>query len=153
MPRFEFTLEAVLRQRTNAEEQCQRELARHLRERMILENQLRMMQETISGARQTLSAGLVGKVDLDSVAQFARFSGQSRIRAESIVRRLAQVEEQVGAARARLVEATRSRKALDLLRKRQWEAFRRVQRRRESAELDDVASRNYVRELLLEVNG
>jgi flagellar FliJ protein len=145
MAKFRFQLEAVLRHRRLVEDQGQRELAHFLRERMILHNQLRQMQQTISQSKHDLGDGLVGVVDLDKVAQFARYSGQTTQRAQQIVVRLASLEKQIAAARIRLMDAVRGRKALEMLRERYLALWRRDQDRQEAAFLDDIALQGHAR--------
>ena len=148
MARFRFKLEAVLQHRRNLEDVAQRELAKTLRQRMILTDQLRSMQQTITESKRQLGDGLSGRVDLDQIGQFARYSGQVRLRAQAIVVRLAGVEKEIQAARERLMEATRDRKALELLEERQRQAWQAEQDRREAAELDDLAVGAYARRLV-----
>ena len=145
MAKFRFKLEAVLRHRQLVEDQRQRELAQFLRERMILHHELRHMQQTIHQSKRDLGAGLVGAVDMDSVAHFARFSGQTTQRAHQIVAKLAVLERQCDAARARLLEATKARKALDLLRQRHIDLWRRDEERREAIFLDEVSVQSFAR--------
>jgi flagellar export protein FliJ len=140
MAKFHFKLDSVLRHRALVEDQCQRELAQLLRERMILHHQLRQMQNTISQSKRDLGGGLVGRVDMGQVAQFARFSGQATQRAQEIVVRLASLEKQIEASRIRLMEAVRARKALELLRDRHLSMWRREQDRREASFLDEIAT-------------
>ncbi len=120
------------------EDQCQRELAKILRERMILLDQLRQMQTTITQSKSDLRSGLVGDVDVNAVAQFARFSAQTTVRARALVTRLAGMERQAEASRGRLIVATKARKALERLRERQFRKWRQEQLRRESAILDEI---------------
>ncbi len=147
MPSFRFRLEVVLKHRMAVEDQRQRELAAVLRLRMILHEQLRLMQQTIVDSKRELAGGLVGPVDVDRITQFARYSGQVRQRAAAIVTRLAGAEKQIEAARQRLLEATKARKALELLRDRQREQWRREEDRREAAALDELAVQAYGRRL------
>lgn len=148
MAKFRFKFESVLRVRRIAEDEAQRALAAHLRERMILAGELRGMQETIVSSRHDLADGLRGKVNLDDVAGFARYSLQVRARAQSIVLRLAGVEKNIDAARQRLLDATRKRKALELLEERHREAWTAEQARRETAKLDELAVQNYARKVM-----
>ncbi|NJN51387.1 MAG: hypothetical protein HC809_05995, partial [Gammaproteobacteria bacterium] len=85
MPTFAFKLETILQQRRNSEDQRQRELAKLLRERMILLDQLRSIQSTITCSKGDLRQSLTGTVDLVQVSQFARFSAQATGRAHAIV--------------------------------------------------------------------
>lgn len=148
MARFRFKFEAVLRVRRIAEDEAQRELAGRLRERMILATHLRNMQETIVSSRHDLAEGLRGQVNLDDVAGFARYSLQVRVRAQEIVLKLAGVEKTIEAARQRLIEATRRRKALELLEQRHRERWIAEADRREAALLDELAVQGYARKLM-----
>lgn len=148
MAKFIFKFEALLNHRRLVEDQRQRELAQHLRGQMILQEQLRAMQQTIRQSKRQLGAGLIGRVDLAAISQFAGFSGHTAMRARQIVARLAEIDKQVHAARQSLLDAARQRKALELLRDRQHDAWRRERQRREDAELDDLANLRYAHTLM-----
>jgi len=148
MAGFQFKLQAVLTQRCRHEDECQRDLAKGLRQRMILENQLRHMQQTIRDSKQQLTGGLRGQVDLPQVSQFARYSGQVTQRAHGMVVKLAGLEKQIAGARERLIEATRARRALELLRDKQFRHWQREQDRREAARLDEIAVQAYARNVM-----
>ena len=149
MARFQFRFETVLQHRRTLEDSCQRDLAKELRQRMILENQLRQMQQTIVSSKRELGGALTGSVEMSQIAQFARYSGQVTQRAHALVSRLATIERQVDQARQRLVEATRDRKAIEILRQRHYQRWRLEQERRETVELDDLALQSHGRKLAL----
>lgn len=153
MAGFHFSLEPVLRQRQLAEDRCQRELAKVLRQRMILQTQIDQVQQTIRSAKRDLAGDLIGFVDLDRVSRFAHYSGQMAQRVEQIHVRLAAGKKQVDQARKNLLHATGARQALDLLRERHWQRWRRDQERREAAELDDLATGQFIRASALEADG
>ncbi|MEX2213101.1 MAG: flagellar export protein FliJ [Phycisphaeraceae bacterium] len=138
MAKFVFNLEPVLQQRRLAEDQCQRDLAKVTRERMILLDQLRQMQTTIVTSKRDLRDGLIGQVDMDRVGNFARFSGQTTARAHQLVTRIAALEKQVESSRARLIDAAKARKAIERLRELQFQKWKQQQDRRESAMLDEI---------------
>ncbi len=138
MPQFTFTLEVVLQQRRMQEDQCQRDLAKVLRQRMILMDQLRQMQSTITQSKLDLRTGLIGAVNMDAVSQFARFSAQTTVRARALVAKLAGVERQAEAARGKLLAATKARKAIERLRERKFRQWKLEQSRREGAMLDEI---------------
>lgn len=152
MARFKFRYETVLRQRRNVEDQRQRELAQHLRGKMILENQLRQMQQTIRDSKQQMGTGLVGTVDLAGIGRIAQYSAQVRVRGQQIAVQLAQREKQIIEARQRLLEATRQRKALDILRDKHYRRWVAEQNRRETVELDDLTNQRYARRLAMEAS-
>ncbi len=141
MPGFQFKFDSVLQQRRLAEENAQLAFAKTLRQRLILHDQLRNIQQTIRGSKQDLRDNLVGGVDVASIGTFARFASQATQRAQQIVVRLAGVEQQIESARQDLAEASRARKAIELLYDKHHERWLTEQRRREEAELDDVNNR------------
>lgn len=148
MAAFKFNLEPVLHQRQAYEDQCQRNLAKAFRQRMILHHQLRQMQQNISQSKHQLTDNLVGKVDLVSTAQFARYSNQVTLRAHAFVSKLSVTEKQIQDARQRLLEATRARQALEQLRQRQYQQWSRLRDRREAARLDELATQRATRRMM-----
>ena len=150
MAKFRFKYEAVLKQRQVAEEQAQRELAVHLRERGRIRDQLTGMQQSVRDSKQQLSAGLVGHVDVERIREFARYSGQVTLQAQHALGELAQVEQRAEAARAALAEAMRQRKAIEVLRDKQYQHWLSEQRRKETMELDELAVQRYARGLNME---
>ncbi|MEX0655195.1 MAG: flagellar export protein FliJ [Phycisphaeraceae bacterium] len=149
MATFRFKFENVLEQRRMVEDERQRELARHMRTRMILQSQLEQMQGTIRQSKHELADALVGRVDLQRVAGFASYSGQSTERARQIVQRVALAERQIHEARSRLLDASRQRKAMELLRDRHERAWKQEQRRREAVMFDEVATQQYLRTMTI----
>jgi len=147
MAQFRFKYESVLRRRQIEEDECQRLLAKELRHRMIFRNQLISMQSTLSSSKHDMAQSLQGKVDMDDVTQFARYSGQVTARAQTIVHKLAAVEKRIEAAQKALSEAMRDRKAMELLRDRYKAEFKRQENRRQTLFLDEVAMQAYVRKL------
>ncbi len=116
---------------------------------MILLDQIKDMQETIRDSKRLMADGLVGKVDLTRVGQFARYSGHAAQRARQIVVRLAGVEKQITAARQTLLDASRQRKALELLRDKHEARWRYEQDRKETLRLDELATGRYAREMMI----
>lgn len=147
MARFRFKYEAVLKQRQAAEDQAQRELAKHMRHRNILRDQLARMQQTMRDSKQQLSEGLVGQVDVERIREFARYSGQVTLQARQALEQLAQIEQRLETARTELTEAMRQRKAMEVLRDKQYQQWLAEQRRRETVELDELAVQRYARGL------
>lgn len=150
MARFVFRFETLLDQRRRLEDERQRDLAKLLRQRMIFEDELGRIQQTITQSKHEMAGALVGKVDLSAVASFARFSGQAAQRAREIVIRLAALQNQVNAARQKLLEATRARRALELLRDRHLQQWKKHQQRREARQIDELNSQRYARDMILE---
>jgi len=150
MQAFTFRFQAVLRQREVIEQQKQRALAKLMHERNAMVNQLREMQETISTSKRQAADGLIGNVDLDAIAGIARYSASCALRGNSLVRELAQVENLVEQARNELIEASKNRKALELLRDRQRQDWELGQRRMEAKRLDEQTTQAYAAKAMAE---
>jgi flagellar FliJ protein len=150
MAKFQFRFESLLKHRRLLEDQRQRDLAKHVRMRMICHDELRKMQQTLRDSKHELSSSLLGRIDLSAVSQFARYSGHVNQRAHQIIHRLAQVEKQIIDAREKLLDATRQRKALELLRTKHHDQWKRDQQRRETAQMDEAATQRHVRRQAME---
>jgi flagellar export protein FliJ len=139
MPVFVFKLEPVLRQRRRDEDSAQRDLAQLLRERFILESQLRSAQQTIHDDKRSIGSGLLGPVDVPRIRQHAMHVGQCSMRARLFAGRLMGLERRIDHARNRLIDCSRARKAAEILEERQRLDWERDQKRRENAALDELA--------------
>ena len=147
MAGFVFRLEPVLRQRKHVEEQRQRELAELLRRQLILQTQLRTLQQTVQSDKRQMSDALVGAVDVPRIRQHATHASQVSLRIQQLAAQLFALARQVERARGNLLEATKACKALETLRQRQHERWRSDQERRQTAELDEVAVQRFARGL------
>ena len=152
MKAFQFKYQAVLRQREAIEQQKQRGLAKLLHQRNGMFAQLREMQMTISASKREAASGLVGEVDLDAIAGIARYSASCALRGNTLVREIAKVETLVEQARTELIEASKNRQALELLRDRQRQEWELEQRRMEAKQLDEQTTQAYAAKAMAEPN-
>lgn len=147
MARFEFQLEPLLKHRQMIEDEAQRALAMGMRERMILENELRRHQETIRDDKQLMGQALVGRVDVPRIRTHAIHVAQVAVRAQQIGFRMVELNRRIEKARVELVEAMKQRKAVELLKDKQFKRWKHEQDRRETAQLDELATQGYVRRM------
>ena len=147
MARFRFKLEPVLRQRSIAERDEQLRVAAIERERLEFEAQLRAQQRTIEAETEALD-GMTngGRVDANTLRLQGVALADARARAQQIALRLAGVPKRLEAARAEPAAKAAERRAIELLKERQLEAFRRAELAKESRVLDDLASSAAIRE-------
>jgi flagellar FliJ protein len=149
---FQFQYKTVLRQREVIEQQKQRALAKLMHQRNAMVSQLREMQETISQSKREAADGLVGTVDLSAIAGIARYSASCALQGNTLVRDIAKLETLVEQARNELIEASKNRKALELLRDRQRQAWELEQRRMEAKRLDEQTTQAYAAKAMAEPN-
>ncbi|BAM04329.1 flagellar FliJ family protein [Phycisphaera mikurensis] len=139
---------AALTAASAAETSAQQAVARTLRLRMILMDELRRMQETLDASKRKLGESLLGRVDLGAVGAVARYCGDTAGRGRELVGRLAQLERELAGGRVKLNEAVRRRRSLELLAEQELRARRRARERSEEAALDDLSATRFFQERL-----
>lgn len=145
MPRkFVFKLQPVLEQRERLEEDRKRVAAQRERERLEAEARLRGLQHQIAQAkhdlRERLAAGGPQTVNIPGVRLQANASLHMAHTAQRAAIELAGSYQRSEAARRELLAAMTGRKAVQTLKERRYEEFKREQAKRELAELDDIVS-------------
>jgi flagellar FliJ protein len=139
MSRFRFSLEPLLTARRHAERERQRAVAELERERRDLENRLRKQQQFIGEGKRLARDQLVGRLDLSAMREHAAATIALMRDAQRVVLELAGVHKRLDSARAELVEAARQRRAVELLRERRYERWKREINRAEDAAIDELA--------------
>ncbi len=141
MSKFVFKLQPVLDQRERDERDHQLVVAQLESERLALESRIRMCQQMMDDERSTLSQALAPgqQVDLKAVKMQAGASLTHNFEAQRTVLELAGVFRKLQSAREALVQAAAKRKAVELLRDQQKEAFKQEQDRREAQDLDEMS--------------
>ena len=139
MARFVFSLEPVLKARRRSEETFQRDVAGIERDRMRLEEILRGHQRSLVSNKDMLRDGLTGLIDVRDLRLHANASLQVMRRAQQIVLELAGVYKRLEAARTRLIEAARRRRAIEFVRDRRYEQWKAALNKAETAALDELA--------------
>ena len=136
---FRFRLQPVLDQRLRQERDRQLVVAAHERERLSLEAEVLACRGVVVQERADLRERLAGgSVDLRGARVQAHASLGAMLRTQRAALQLAGVNARLEMARRELLRATAARKAAELLRERQFEAWRYEQERRERIELDEI---------------
>jgi len=141
MKTFRFKLDPVLQLREREEQACLRIVASIDRERVALEDRLRSTQHVLVDSKSEWSGELTGELDITALRTRAHASLHAVRQAQELAIQLAGVHQRLQRARATLSEAIRRRRAIELLRDQAFEAWRREEDRRETAELDDITSK------------
>ncbi len=154
MARFVFKLEAVLDQRIAKERERQLAVAKIERERVAAEEEIRAHQRVIERERDELRQMLAsersvgdgepgawrgGVIDISGARRQAAAAVRLTAQAQQAVLKLAGIHRRLDAARLELLAAATQRKAVELLRERQYAAWRVEQNRKESAAIDEIA--------------
>lgn len=147
MARFKFNLQAVLKQRLAVERQEQLKVAALEQQRLTIENEIRAFQATLQREKSDLREALSRErsaedepgVDLRGVRLQANAALHIVAKAQQSVLRLAAVHQRLDAARLDLLAATTSRKGVETLRDRRFEAWQTEEKRKEGNVLDELS--------------
>jgi flagellar FliJ protein len=141
MPKFTFTLDGVLRQRKQIEEQRQRELAVVQAELSALEAELRGMDRSVQESTADVRSNhLVGQLDLAYLAAHRRYTVAMQRKAMALAQQMVAVKTRLEATRKALLEAAKRRKIIEKLRENRKTHWAEDQARRETAALDEVGA-------------
>ncbi|MGD9692777.1 MAG: flagellar export protein FliJ [Phycisphaerales bacterium] len=143
MAKFRFNLEAVLTQRRAKEQEKQRVVGELERDRLTLEGRLRTWNESLRAGREEMREALGspggGPVSVGDVRLHAAASLRMVAEAERLAVALAGLYRKIERARGELLDAARSRRAVELLKERRYEEWKREQDKREAEAVDEIA--------------
>lgn len=139
MAKFRFELEPLLKARRMVEQSHQRAVAALEHERMKFEDLLRQLQQQISSEKSGLQMELTGVIDAHQLRLGAAATMQTMRKAQRIVLELAGVHRRLETARAQLIEATRHRRAVELLREKRLEEWKSRLDKQETDAIDELA--------------
>jgi flagellar FliJ protein len=139
MPKFQFNLEGVLRQRKHIEQEKQRVLAEKQTQLVEIQNALRQLEETVRSTNDDVRQNrLVGRLDMNFIAAHRRFLNGMQRQGLELAQRIVLAQRAVDEARAQLAEAAKQRKIIEKLREKQFMRWRENLARREQAEMDEI---------------
>ncbi len=138
MARFRFALEAVLQHRLRLEQEQQRVVAELESSRANLEGTIRSCQDGLVRERTEMRT-LLESSDIRGAKFQSGAASRLIATAQRAVLELAGIHKRLETARATLLEATKSRKAVELLKERRFEEWRYQQARREAEAIDEIA--------------
>lgn len=139
MAKFNFELEGVLRQRTNAEHIAQRDLATATQTMVQLQAKLKRLDESVKAVTEDVRANhLTGQLDVSFITAHRRYMVSMERAAIDLARQIAEAQAIVNKAQQALVDASRQRKTIEKLRDKQFERFMADQMKRENEALDEA---------------
>ncbi|HSQ41096.1 MAG TPA: flagellar export protein FliJ [Fibrobacteraceae bacterium] len=139
--KFRFSLQSVLEHRQHLQEQAQIALSKELAVQHQLESELQALQKEYGELEKARPAQGSGECIMRTIAYLDFMKGV-------IVRKAKEIEQAKGKvveARNALVERNRAARALEILRERQHESFRKQANRQETRQLDDFGSQQFLR--------
>lgn len=138
MAKFVFKLEPVLDLRRRQERDKRAAVAAVEAERRETEHRLRALQDEIRQAKESWRSSIAGAVDPRAARQTAVASLHLQSRGQRLVLQLAGIHKRLETARTQLIEAARARRAVEILRERRLQEWRRKESRREDSIIDEL---------------
>ncbi len=139
MSKFIFALEPLLRVRRAEEESSQRLVADIQRERYTLEDRIRRKQQAITIGKSEQQNCLSGVLDMSMLRSHAGSTLRLMRDAQRIVLELAGLHKRQEVARDKLLEDTRRRRVVELLRENRFRRWKWTQEKIERDALDELA--------------
>lgn len=148
MAGFRFRLATLLRLRDRARGERRRLLAEaHSAEEALMLRSAQLVDDLNELKQGHVHAAGPGRIDIDGVLSAQRYELVLRLEEKTVQQQSAALDAEITKRQTALVEADRDVKVLEKLRERQQERFREEENRRETKEMDDVAGRQYWREV------
>lgn len=142
MARFVFRLQTVLEQREREEREHQVRVAQIERDKLEVENRISAYQRAIIAGRDALRVQLGGAkggaVAIDEVRLQTSSSLHLVAKAQRAAVELAGVHARLNEARGKLLKAAAAKKAVEVLKAKQYQMWLADERKREAAALDEM---------------
>lgn len=142
---FKFSLQAVLDHRKHLEEQAMSRFGQKLKAQREAEEQIAWLQGEHGKSRRDLAQRERGGLPAEEYILANEYLTVLRLTATREAARLPQLKAETEQARLKLVEATRARKALEILRDKQRAEWLDKVNRTEQRLLDEAAIGSFVR--------
>lgn len=139
--RFVWRLETVLNVRRRTEEQRQQELAQAMARLNAEQAERTRVNNLLALCRHDLKQRRTGRLDLIDLSQINAYLGALDRQYRRTEKRISDAQQVVAKKRATLTQAVRDRQILENLKARDLQIFRKEERRRDQAIMDEVAAR------------
>lgn len=145
MKRFSFKLDTLLEMRKQEEEQVKLELAEKNREIITRQEELNQAYRDLKEMQETEKER---RTESEAVTEM-RYSVAYRYKLKSDIliagRSIDDLRAEANGIQKRLVEAVKRRRALEVIRERRFNTWKKIYLREEQKFIDDVAQQKYVR--------
>jgi flagellar export protein FliJ len=137
---FHFRLQTLLRLRIAERDQRRADLAKAIRaEEVLRAEEQRVLAEQAAVAERSQALKSPGAADVDSLMTTHRYGVVLLAQRKQIASQLAQVQAESERRRLAVVEADRQVRVLEMLRDRQFAAYRQAEEREEIKQFDEIA--------------
>lgn len=139
--RFVWRLETVLKSKHRAEEQQQQVLAQALSKLAREQSEKARIDELQVKCRQDLKQFQSGRLNVSDLAQINMYLERLDQQCQHIEKQIELAQKGVHQAREKLAQAVRERQVLENLKAQDYQAFKKEERKRDQALMDELAAR------------
>lgn len=143
MKRFRFTLEALLTIRKRQEEEVRREFARKNDEITRAETELRQLHESLRDLATEEKERRIGSVSVSELRSGVGYRHTLKLNVETTGKQIQRLRKEAGQIRLRLVEATKKKRAVEILKERRYTQWKEAYRAQEQEFTDDLSQKKY----------
>jgi len=146
MKQFRFRLQPLLKLRKQQEDQKKRVVAAMLTQIHDLQRQALELAEAIKTEGKILKQQYVqGNVDLNWVSHYRGYVTSVQRAIAERIQTVTKIQNNLHQARRQLAEAAKQTKILEKLKERKQKQYEREWQRKENRQLDEIASRAFIR--------
>lgn len=139
--RFIWRLETVLKAKHRAEEHCQQDLARAI-SRLGAEQAERARILALQGqCREDLKKFQTGRLNVSDLTHINTYLEVLDQQYHRVEKRIQDAQKAVEATRTKLAHAVRERQVLENLKTQDYQLFKKAERKRDQAMMDELAAR------------
>ncbi|MFT5367591.1 MAG: flagellar export protein FliJ [Candidatus Latescibacterota bacterium] len=139
--RFVWRLETVLKSKHRAEEQRQQDLAQALSQLNAEQSERIRILDLQMRCRQDLKQFQTGRLNVADLAQINTHLEVLDQQCRRVEARIKNAQNAVDATRGKLAQAVRERQVLENLKTQDHQTFRKAERKRDQAMMDELAAR------------
>lgn len=145
MKRFEFRLETLLALRKRREDEIKQELGKKIQAIVTARKELAAIAEALQALQS--EEKLKRPVTTSAVELRYGIAYRFKLKKDILVkgRLIDDLQAQAHAVRAKLVKAKQERRAIEIVRERQYAAWKKAYRTHEQGFIDDVSQQAYIR--------
>lgn len=145
MRRFRFSLEALLEVRKRAQHGVERELAQKNREIFAAQSNLMGYRSQLADMQAGQKSNRAATTDIFSLRNSVSFRHWLKLAMLRKGRLIQEFQRHAQEIRGRLVEATRQKRAIELIREKHYREWLGEYRNSERAFMDDVSQQGFIR--------
>jgi flagellar FliJ protein len=147
MQKFSFSLESVLKLREQQEQDAKLSLAEREGELSLSKNSLEEIKKGLNEFQAEEKESRKGNQSADALRQSVSWRHKFKVDISQKLSEIEQINRDIVFARNRLIEATKTKKGLEVLKEKKHAAWQKEYNRKEQLFLDELAQNSFIRKM------